>query len=68
MLFFLLNTEEDILKNVDVAIDFRSIFFYSMELCLVTQILQNIFFCVRQNIGTTGVEQLEGVYMIELSL
>jgi len=53
--FLLLNTKEDILKNVDnqtvdVPHFFPSIIWKSMGYinCLVTDILQNIFLCVQQ--------------------
>jgi len=62
-----LNTKEDISKNVGqltVAIDFYSNFFLlwkSMGCCLLTNILQNVIFCVQKNKEThTGWEQLEG--------
>ncbi len=69
--FVLLNTEEDILKNVGNravlgTIDFHSIFFPTIEVngaqnSLVTNFLQNIFLCVRQNKDIhTGLELLEG--------
>ncbi len=56
-MFVLLNTKEDILKNV---------FFPTMEVngglnSLGTYFLQVIFFCVRQNKEiNTGLELLEG--------
>ncbi len=69
--FVLLNTEEDILKNVGNravlgTIDFHSIVFLlwkSMvpQNSLVTNFLQNIFRCVQQNKEMlTGLELLEG--------
>ncbi len=67
MSFLLPNTKEDILKNVgDRAVLDHSIFFPSMEVNgvpkqPVTNFLQNIFLCVRQNKDIhTGLEILEG--------
>ncbi len=68
--FVLLNTKEDILKNVETEqiwgnIDLRSIF-TTMEVngaqkSLVTNFLQNIFLCVRQKKKNyTGLKLLEG--------
>ncbi len=73
--FVLLNTKEDILKNVGNravlgTIDFHSIFsllWKSMvpQNSLVTNFLQNIFLCVRQNKDIhTGLELLEGEKMM----
>jgi len=48
-LFLLLNTKEDVLKNVGDQI---FLLWKSMATvnCLITDILQNIFFCVQQKI------------------
>ncbi len=73
--FVLLNTKEDILKNVETeqfwgTIDFHSIFFLlwkSMvpQNSLITNFLQNIFLCVQQNKDIhTGLELLEDEYMM----
>ncbi len=65
--FVLLNTKEDILKNVgNRAVLDHSIFFQLWKSMmplnsLVTNFLQNIFLCVRQNKEIhTGLELLEG--------
>ncbi len=70
--FVLLNTKEDILKNVGTeqfwgTIDFHSILFFLIwksmvpQNSLVTNFLQNIFICVQQNKDIhTGLELLEG--------
>jgi len=60
--FLLLITKEDILKNIgnQTGFFFFSILWKSMN-CLVTHILQNIFFCVQQKKAIhTDLEQLEG--------
>jgi len=63
--FLLLNTKEDILnynQTVD-GLQWKKILWKSMGSinCLVTNGLQNIFFCVQQKKEThTGLEQLEG--------
>jgi len=55
----LLNTKEDVLKNVDAS-NWRPYYFiHSYINCLVTNILKNIFFCVQQRKGTC-LEQNKG--------
>ncbi len=57
-------------KELMVAIDFYSIEIHTMDSmatvsCLVTNILQNIFFCVWEKKEThTGLEQHDGVWMM----
>jgi len=64
--FLVLNTKEDILKNVsNQTVDGPQWFPLYFNLwsinCLITDILQNIFFCVQQKKEThTGLKQLEG--------
>ncbi len=63
--FLLLNTEEDILKNVgNQTVDGSHwLLYYGVAAvnCLITNILQNTFFCVQQKKGIhTGLKQLEG--------
>jgi len=59
--FLLLNTKDDILKNVgNQTVDFFFFIRKSMAInCLVTDILQNIFLCVQKEIHS-GLEQLDG--------
>jgi len=62
--FLLMNTNEDILKNVGKktvdCIEFHSKTRQWTVNCLVTNILQNIFFCVHQKKETqTDLKQLE---------
>jgi len=52
-------------RHLTVAIDFHSIFYSNQINFLVTDILQNIFFCVQQKKEThTGLEQPEGEEMM----
>ncbi len=67
-LFRLLDTKEDILKNVGklTAIDFHSISFHAIEVNGYRQLFgyQNVIFCVQQKKEThTGLERLEGELM-----
>jgi len=75
VILFLLNTKDDILKNVSNQtgpVDFHSwkkkILWKSMGVvnCLVTHILQNIFFCVQQKKRKetqTGLEQMVKIFI-----
>ncbi len=59
--FFLLSTKEDFLKNVSkqtVDSDFQK---KKKNYCLVTNILQNIVFCVQQRKETCAdLQQMDG--------